>query len=314
MKALSQRENITLVGYDSLIFNHLDPSSLTLNNNVNIFIGDILDKQALLSAFLDCDIVVHLAALVGDKYCDMYPEAAQKVNIEGTRNVIEAAIQSNVRRVIFSSTCSVYGVSGANAKELLTENSPLNPVSLYAETKLLAEKEVQNLCSEHDISVTILRLATAFGVSPFTRFDLLVNSIASSIADTLQTELYGIESYRPYVSVTNIVDIIFHIIDHSEHYRGFQILNAGFTENNFTKRELGALILGRYPETEIIFGSHGNDPRNYCVDFSILESKLMGTINVVHPIEGLTEVMESISSGTICRTFIKTDRANRGHC
>jgi nucleoside-diphosphate-sugar epimerase len=312
IKNLSQKEDITLVGYDSLVFKHLVPNSLKLNN-VNIFIGDISDKQALISAFLGCDVVVHLAALVGDKYCDMYPDIAKKVNVEGTRNVMEAAIRSNIKRMIFSSTCSVYGASNTNKKELLTENSPLNPVSLYAETKISAEEEIQTLCNENDISVTILRLATVFGLSPFTRFDLLINSIASSIANILPIELYGIESYRPYISVVNVIDIILHIIENPEKYRGFQILNAGFTKNNFTKRELKTLILDRYPKTEIIFGAHGNDPRNYCVDFSVLESKLMDTINVVHPLKGLTEVVEAISSGIICQNFVKTDRANRGH-
>ena len=123
----------------------------------------------------DIDVVIHLAAIVGDKPCEAAPKSAYDINFSGTQILAEIAKKKKIKKFIFASTCSNYGVSDSD--KFASEESILNPVSLYAETKIDSENFLKNLATEN-FKIITLRIATAYGASYRTRFDLTVNSFA----------------------------------------------------------------------------------------------------------------------------------------
>ena len=141
--------------------------------NFQLYQNNLCDFKSLDKAIKDTDYIIHLAAIVGDQPCQVAPNSAYKINYLATKDLIDLAIKHKVNKLIFSSTCSNYGVSDAN--QFANEKSKLNPVSLYAETKIDCEEYISSIDNKSLDCVT-LRFATAFGVSERTRFDLTINS------------------------------------------------------------------------------------------------------------------------------------------
>jgi nucleoside-diphosphate-sugar epimerase len=133
--------------------------------------GDVRNLDRFPELFSDVDAVVHLAGLANDPSCDLNPDLSLSINLHGTLDVAKGAIKAGVQRFIFASSCSVYGTG---TERILTETSPLNPVSLYARTKTESERELLRLTGPEFCPVC-LRQATVFGLSPRMRFDLAIN-------------------------------------------------------------------------------------------------------------------------------------------
>ena len=161
--------------------------------------ADVTDADAMGSAVVDVDAVVHLAAIVGDPACAREPELAKAINVGATRALVRAARDRDVGRFVFASTCSNYGkLDDPNA--FATEDWPLRPVSLYAETKVEAELDVLEQSAD-GFETCCLRLATVYGVSPRMRFDLTVNEFTRDVLLAGDLVVYGEQFWRPYVHV-----------------------------------------------------------------------------------------------------------------
>ena len=161
-------KNFKVTIFDKLLFGGDHLMHFNGNENFKFIKGDIRDTKALKEAGIqENDFVIHLASIVGYPACRLNPDLATSTNIEGTKNIIELTNKS--QKLIYASTGSNYG----HQSEIVDENSKLNPLSLYAETKVINEKNIQN--TENFL---IYRFATAFGSSPRMRLDLLVNDFA----------------------------------------------------------------------------------------------------------------------------------------
>lgn len=170
--------------------------------------GDVREETKLSVILPHFDIVVALAAIVGDEACALDPNVTRAVNVESIRWLS----RHFKGKIIFASTCSVYGANG----RVLTEDSPTKPLSLYAETKIEAEKIV--LAAEHKKRHLIFRFATLFGLGDrFTRprFDLVVNAFSRNAASGETLKVYGGERWRPLVHVKDIAEATLYAVEHN---------------------------------------------------------------------------------------------------
>ncbi|WP_454726324.1 MULTISPECIES: NAD-dependent epimerase/dehydratase family protein [Cupriavidus] len=215
--------------------------------------------------------VVHLAAIVGDPACKKMPQAARETNLVATKTLFDAASQSGTGRFIFASTCSNYGLSGPET--LLSEGDPLNPLSLYAETKVEAERWlIENSAA---LETYILRFGTAHGLSARMRFDLTVNEFARAIAMESQFDVYDSETWRPYCHVNDFAALICSICGETKVRTGPNVFNVGSDHENYRKIDLiNAIAEATSRTAHFTDTGSGADRRNYRVSFARVASEL----------------------------------------
>jgi nucleoside-diphosphate-sugar epimerase len=249
--------------------------------------------------FNGVDAVIHLAALVGFPACQAAgDETAYKYNVEGVQQVFETAERTGVRRFIFSSTYSNYGLSPDG--EPVTEESPLNPQSLYAETKIAAENYLLEKSKDSPCSPLIYRFATLFGISPRTRFDLIVNQFVLEALTKGELIIYQRDYTRAFVHVSDIVEALVMGLTASEGKIRGEIYNVGSDKANFSKDEVVRMIQKHIPETAVTYKdlSFGGDMRDICVSFAKIK-KVLDFQPAVTLVRGVKEVRDAIKMGII---------------
>lgn len=238
--------------------------------NFKFIKGDIRDKKLLQNILKDKFYAVfHLAALVGEPACEGNPQLAEDINCKATIGLSELAKKSGVKRFIFISSASNYGVSKPN--ELADEKSPLNPLTLYAKTKVDAEKGILPL-SDFNFSVCIVRLAALFGLSPKMRFNLLINELVRDACFGKDMVLYKENSWRPYTHTEDGADAFIAILEADVQAISGQIFNVG-TEN-YKKKDLVTLIKKHITKINIINKGGEADNRDYKVSFEKIKRML----------------------------------------
>jgi nucleoside-diphosphate-sugar epimerase len=245
--------------YDSLIFNNGDKLIPYYGNkNFNFIYGDIRDKDKLKESILDHDVIIHLAALVGFPICREKGETeSYDVNTVGTQNVIDCLNDSQY--LLYGSTGSNYGeVDG-----ICTEETELNPLSIYGKTKTLAEKLVMNRNNS-----TAFRFATAFGLSPRLRLDLLVNDLAYKAIKEGYAVIYESHFLRTFIHVKDIARVFIFAIDNHKEMTN-NTFNVGSNKMNFSKKEICELIKKEIPTVYFNYADIGEDAdkRNYMVSY-----------------------------------------------
>jgi len=237
--------------------------------------------------------VVLLAGLVGDPITKKYPKEAKEINDIGVKAVIDACNNRGIKRLIFISTCSNYGL--IENDELADENYKLKPLSLYAESKVKAENYILSLKGKVDYDPVILRFATAFGLSPRMRFDLTISQFIREIYLGNELVVFDENTWRPYCHTLDFSRLIFKVVEAPSEKISFEIFNAGGSKNNFTKQMIVDEILKFLPNGKIKYQKHGSDPRNYRVDFSKVELELgfKPNYNVQYGIEELINAMDN---------------------
>ncbi|MBN1901429.1 NAD(P)-dependent oxidoreductase [Candidatus Sumerlaeota bacterium] len=232
-----------------------------INDRFEFIKGDITNENDVQKAMNQVDVVVHLCAIVGAPACQIDPTRAEAVNVEGTRNVNRSRKGAPI---IFPSTTSIYGYQDS----LCTEDSPIHPLSHYAITKYEAEKIVT--ASENFV---VFRPATAFGLSPRMRLDLLVNDFTYQAVKARSLVVYEGNARRTFVHVRDFARAICFAIDNFDRMKG-QIFNLGSEKLNISKKELTEIIL-KYQDYYIHFAEFGSDPdkRDYEVSYARLRSK-----------------------------------------
>jgi nucleoside-diphosphate-sugar epimerase len=234
--------------------------------------GDINDEKLLSELIKKVDYVVHLAAIVGEGACKKDPDLTKKTNIEATKKIINLSSENNIKRIIFFSTCSSYGVQDINV--MATENSPLNPVSLYAESKIFME-EYLSKNYDSNLSYTILRPSTVHGISPRMRFDLIVNHFCKDAIANNELEIFGGELWRPLMWVGEVGRVVDAIFSAELGLIKNQVFNLGNTNANKKKKEVAEIIKEKFlPEIKLKYTGKDEDLRSYRVDFSKLETTL----------------------------------------
>ena len=242
---------------DNLMFGGNTLLPLFINPNFSFAKVDICDRAAVEAEMDGVDAVVHLAALVGYPLCKKMPHRAVQVNVEGTKNVI-ASMPSNAG-LVYASTGSNYG----EVEGVCTEDTPLNPLSLYGRVKTEAEE----LCLARGNSIA-LRFATAYGLSPRPRLDLMINDFCWQAIHQKYLVVYEKHFRRTFIHVVDIARAMVHMLerfDTLEH----QVFNVGHESLNFTKEDIVKLIKQRV-DFLVYFAEFGKDEdrRDYEVDYS----------------------------------------------
>ncbi len=246
---------------DSLVYGNAALRGLFGHPNMELLVGDCRNIKSVVRAVDGVEAIIHLAAIVGDPACEQERQTALETNYAATRMLIEVAKGAKVRRLIFASTCSVYGASD----ELMEETSPVRPLSLYAHTKVQSERALLEEASElfHPI---ILRLATVFGHSYRPRFDLVVNLLTAKAYQEGFITIYNGEQWRPFIHVRDVAEGILTILDTPVSIVGGQILNLGDSRMNYTLAQVAENIRQVFPKTRVK-DVENSDRRNYRVSF-----------------------------------------------
>lgn len=266
--------------------------------NFELQAADLRDRQAAECAVEGVDAVVHLAAIVGDPACAEQPSLAREVNLDATLQLLQASQTQGAGRFVFASTCSNYGKM-RDPSEFLTEESPLRPTSVYAETKVAAEAALLDSAGNSHCAPTILRFATLFGLSPRPRFDLTVNEFTVKLLTDRQLVVYGAQFWRPYVHVRDAARAICLTLDAPTGKVSSPIYNVGDSRENYQKGQLVDLIRAKIGEpVKIEYIQKVEDPRDYRVSFDKIARELGFQITRTVD-DGITEIIGAICSGII---------------
>ncbi|MFL5639342.1 MAG: NAD-dependent epimerase/dehydratase family protein [Gemmatimonadaceae bacterium] len=234
------------------------------------------------------DAVMHLAALSNDPVGDLNPHCTYDINHIGSVRLARLAKEAGVQRLIFASSCSLYGVAG---DEMLNEDAPLNPITPYGVTKVLFEQDVSKLADDN-FSPTFLRNATAYGVSPRLRADVVVNNLVG-IAFTTGEVLIQSDGtpWRPLVHIEDIARAFIAVLHAPREVVHNQAFNVGRSEENYRVRDLGALVEQIVPGSKVRYAEGGGpDPRCYRVDCG----KLITTLPEYKPQWTVSRGMEQL--------------------
>lgn len=258
---------------DLMIYGETSLKIITRNKNVEAVKGDMRNISTLVQALADIDAVVNLAALVGDPACKDKPEMAIETNYLANKALADACKYHQINRFIYASTCSVYGQS--DVEKELDENAPLNPVSLYARSKIQSEEALLEL-EDENFAPTILRMSTLYGYSPRMRFDLVVNIMTkNAVIDKKINVFGGGKHWRPLLHVEDAAEAYIKCLEAPIAKIKGEIFNVGSSSQNFRIIDIANTVHRLIPTSKLIVEKANNsDPRNYMVSFSKIEKTL----------------------------------------
>lgn len=237
--------------------------------NFTLIQGDFRQVDKVVESLQGIDTVVHLGGLVGDPACALDEDLTVEINLMATKMIAEVAKGYGVSRFVFASTCSVYGEMDG----LLTEESPVNPISLYARTKVASEKVLLKM-ADQGFAPTILRFGTVYGFSGRTRFDLVVNLLTAKAVTEGVITLYGGDQWRPFIHVHDVAKAVMTTIAAPGRAVAGRVFNVGSDEQNHTLAEVAAHVQGIVPGSTIVDRGANTDKRNYRVSFRAIREEL----------------------------------------
>jgi nucleoside-diphosphate-sugar epimerase len=278
------KENYQVTVYDSLMFSNGDKLLPHITNeNFSFIEGDVRDFDKLSQCIKKHDVVIHLAALVGFPICREKGEAeSHQVNVIGTQNVIDAL--SPDQYLLFGSTGSNYG----EVVGICTEETPLNPLSVYGKTKTEAETIVTKRPNS-----TAFRFATAFGVSPRLRLDLLVNDLTYKSLTEGYAVIYESHFMRTFIHVKDIARVFMFAMDNQEKMKD-NTYNVGSNKMNYSKKEICELINSKVSDSYFNYADIGEDAdkRNYEVSYKKINQ--LGFDTTISLTQGIDELIKTL--------------------
>lgn len=296
------RANYRVTVLDSLLFGGEGIVPFLSHPNFHFVKADVTEprtvRDAITRGWQKPDTVIHLAAIVGFPACQAVgKQVSWKYNVEATKNVYGQAADLGVERFVFASTYSNYGMSTDGLP--VTEESPLNPQSLYAETKIAAEDFL--LSQKGSACAPLLfRFATLYGISPRTRFDLIVNQFVLEAFTKRSLIIYQRGYSRSFVHIRDVVrGVMMGLEAEKEKVRG-QVFNLGTDNGNYTKSDIVNLVLKRMPETVVEYKdlTFGGDMRDITVSFEKVK-RVLGFETTLDVDDGVREVLFALKSGLI---------------
>ena len=279
---LSQGHSVTVI--DNFMYRQTSLASSIRDKKLTLEFGDVRDESLMKESLSKADLIIPLAAIVGAPACDSDPIAAQSINKDSILWLLRNL--SPNQRIIMPTTNSAYGSGDAN--NFCDENSPLNPLSLYARDKVTVEKALMEL-----ENATSFRLATVFGISPRMRLDLLVNNfVYRAVTDGFVIVFEG-HFKRNYVHILDVIQAFNLAINHEIEFKG-EIFNVGLSEANISKIDLCREIEALIPSFTYLEAALGKDPdqRNYVVSNQKIES--LGFKSTVSLRSGLEELIKGL--------------------
>jgi nucleoside-diphosphate-sugar epimerase len=277
-KFLERGDKVTV--YDNLQFGNDGVKPFIDNKNYNLIVGDVRDTQNMLNSIGDSDIVIHLAAYVGEVICKENINFVDEVNTFSSVELSKFCDKNN-REFLFLSTCSNYGKTDI----VVDEKSELNPSGLYSTSKIVAEKQI----IEESNSYLILRCATLFGVSHRMRVDLTINQLMYEMYRDGIVTVYGEDAWRPYVHVEDACNMILLSLDSK--LKG--VYNLGDDTLNYTKKQIIDAL--KFNNNFIVKPIVWDDPRDYKVNFSKIKNSIQYQIKY-NLNDGVKELMEHMNT------------------
>jgi len=246
------------------LYNGTEVTAKTLTKDIrHISLEDLQGVEA----------IVHMAELSNDPTGQLSPTITYDINHKGSVRLAEMAKQVGVKRFVYMSSCSVYGISG---KEAVSETSPVNPQTAYAECKAMVERDVSKLADD-SFSPTFMRNATAFGASPRMRFDIVLNNL-SGLAWT-QKEIKMTSDGTPWRPLVHALDIVKSLVCVLEAPRDLihnEIFNVGDSAHVYQVKQVAEIVAAAFPGCTVSFGSNSADNRSYFVSFEKINTQLPG--------------------------------------
>ena len=261
--------------------------------NLEIIHADFRHVDQIVQAMRGVDDVIHLGAIVGDPACALDQELTVEVNLMATRMIAEVAKGSGISRFCFASTWSVYGAND----QMLDERSELNPISLYARSKLASEKVLMHL-ADGSFSPVILRFGTVYGLSGRTRFDLVVNLLTARAVVDGKITVFGGGQWRPFLHVDDAAVALLKAVEAPTDLSHAQVFNVGSNEQNYQLAEAAQIIRSLVARVELVDMGADTDFRNYRVDFAKI-TKILGFIPRWTLQEGIKQVIAALESGEV---------------
>lgn len=272
--------------FDNLMFGGDPLLPFFKSPNFKFMRGDVRNLDDVKQAVENEDIIIDLAAIVGYPACRKEPRLAEDVNVGGTENLIKASSKGQL--VVYASTGSNYG----EVEEICTEETPLNPLSLYGQTKTIAERRLME-----ELNPVIYRFATAFGVSPRLRLDLLINDFVYKALTEGYLVIYEKHFKRTFIHVRDMGRAFLFAIDNADKMVG-EVYNAGSDEMNFSKEEICDMISAK-TKCQIHYADVGEDAdkRDYVVSYKKINNLGYTTsITVEQGIDELIRALHAIES------------------
>jgi len=284
LELLVPRQDIRIKVLDLELFGKDHVEHILQLSNVEYFRGNICNAADLSKVIRGSDVVIHLAGLVGDPACSIDKEITWLCNEQSSKIISSICNHYCVPFLIFVSTCSVYGASFSS--DLLDEESKLNPVSLYAETKIISE---DIFLSSFEGKCSILRFATVFGLSKRMRFDLVANLFTIKAVKEGRFQVFGGTQYRPFLHCHDAARSILTLLGSDWSLVDREIFNVSC--ENVAIRDLAILVRESLPNTLVEFISKKEDRRNYCVS-----SKKVKEVLGFEPLISLKEGIEEMGN------------------
>ncbi len=277
---------------DSTIYGDEPIRELYGHPNFELIRGDFRHVGPVVQAVKGMDAVVHLGAIVGDPACAVNEHETVEINLAATKLLAEVCKAQNVSRLLFASTCSVYGA----ASEIVDEKSWLNPVSLYAATKIDSEN-VLRAARGNEFHPVIMRLATAYGWSRRPRFDLVVNLLAAKATVERKIVIYNGQQWRPFIHVADISRAFRAALAAPIEAVSGETFNVGSDKMNFTLQDLAEAIQSIEPGLTVEYVVN-DDARDYRVSFDKIRQRL-GFDTKVKLEDGIREIQQAIRNGEV---------------
>ena len=273
----------SVVVIDNLKYGQRSLLSLASIYDFEFIQADAREERILKDQLKKVDAIVPLAALVGAPACDHDPILAHSLNVESIKNILQ--IRSHDQIIIYPTTNSGYGTKSGDV--YCTEDTPLEPISLYGKTKVEAEKLILN-----EKNTLTLRLATVFGVSARIRIDLLVNHFVYLAVTQGYIVIYEKHFKRNFVYIRDVADCFSFAINNFTSLQG-GAYNFGLDDANYSKEELANIIKKEVPNFMAVYSEIGEDPdkRNYIVSNQKLKGKGFSAVRTVH--QGVRELINA---------------------
>ncbi len=279
--------------FDSLYFSTHGVADLRDNPHFELIQGNLVELERFPDLFDGVDSICHLAGLANDPSCDLEPEMTELANYRATVELGEKAVAAGIRRFVFASSCSVYGTGSGLA---LDESAELHPVSLYAKSKVRAEKRLNELM-EQGLEPVHLRQATLFGLSPRMRFDLAINVMTlHAVRNGRVFVLGGGEQWRPFLHVADSASVFLRCVEAPAELVSGQVFNVGSDEENYQIKDLAKMVVDVVPDADLEQAPGDADLRTYNVSFEKIRRVLEFTPQFSAR-DGAVEIHEALLDG-----------------
>lgn len=257
-------KNYEVIVLDKLLFNQTSLLQYTSNRNFQFVFGDVRNEELLRKLCEKVDVIIPLAAIVGFPACASDPKLAREINFQQIVNIVKFCKNKNVK-ILYPNTNSGYGVGKDNL--LCTEESPLDPISVYGKTKCEAENFLRT-----STDAIVFRLATVFGVSPRMRIDLLVNDFTYKAITDKYIVVFEKKFKRNFIHIQDVADTFVYMLENYSNFKG-EVYNVGLSNANFDKQELLEKIKYHVKDFAVVYDDYYEDPdkRNYVVSNQKLE-------------------------------------------